>query len=282
MMLFYTNSARHIADKIKIRKAKFEIRKFKDGEIYVKIKENVRGKAVYVLGSTNPPAENIVELIFMLDVLKREKAKINLIMPYFGYARQDRVFRGESFNGKVICNLLKSFRLSRIFVVDMHSMRLKKFLNFKNKVPYELFSRIAGDFDAVVAPDKGALADAEQLSRIAKVSLACMKKHRTKNGRVEIVKIRGDIKNKKLLINDDMISTAGTIIETARLLKKEGAKDVSVLATHGIFAGDAVKRIEKSSIKEVYVTDTIPQRLKSAKIKIIDISGFIGKIIREV
>lgn len=280
MMLFYTNSARHIADKIKIRKARFEIKRFSDGEILVKIKENVKNKRVWVMGSTFPAADNIIELIFLLDVLKREKAKISLLIPYFGYARQDRVFLGESFSAKVMCDILKSFRLDRIFVIDMHSMRLKKFLNFKNKVPYELFSRIAKDFDAVVAPDKGALADAEQLSRIAKIPLACMEKHRLKREKVEIVKIKGNIRNKKVLINDDMISTGSTIIEAARLLKKEGAKEVSVLATHGIFAGDATKKIERSNIKAVYVTNIIPQKLKSAKIRVIDISPYIRKIIK--
>ena len=252
----------------------------KDTEILVKIKENVSNKLVWVIGSTNPPAENILELIFMLEVLRREKAKINLLIPYFGYARQDRIFPGECFSAKVMCDLLKSFRLNRIFVMGMHSARLKKFLNFKNKVPYELFSRIAKDFDAVVAPDKGALFDAGQLSKIAKIPLACMEKRRPKKEKVEIVKIKGDVKNKKVLINDDMISTGSTIIEAARLLKKEGAKEISVLATHGIFAGDAMKRIERSNINAVYVTDTIPQKLKSAKIRVIDIFPHIEKIIR--
>ncbi|MBW2992259.1 ribose-phosphate diphosphokinase [Candidatus Woesearchaeota archaeon] len=279
-MMFYTNSAKEIANRIKVRKGRFVIKRFSDNEIYVKINENVKNKAVWVLGSTNPPADNILELIFLLEVLKREKARVNLLIPYFGYARQDRVIAGESFSSKVICNLLNSFRPSKIVIIDMHSMRLRKFLDFKNKVPYELFYDIAKKADVIVAPDKGALDDAEQLSRIAKVSLACIEKYRPKKERVEIVKIKGDIKNKKVLINDDMISTGSTIIEAAKFLMKKGAKEISVAVTHGIFSDDAIRRIGKSPIKRVYVTSTIPQKKKSKKIKIIDISNYIEKIIR--
>jgi len=278
MILFYTNSTKHLASKIKVNKGKFEIRRFSDGEIHVKVEQDVKNKKVWVLASTLPPADNILELIFLLDVLKREKAKINLLIPYFGYARQDRLLPGECFSSKIMCDWLRKSRLRNIAVIDLHTHRIRKFLKYKNMVPFEIYAQIAKKMDVVVAPDKGALPNARSISKACRIPLASMEKIRPEKEKIKMIKIKGSVKGKKVLIVDDMISTGSTIVEAAKIMMKKGAKEVSVIATHGIFSDDAIKKINKSRIKKVYVTNTIHQKSHSKKIKVIDISDYLKNI----
>ena len=284
-ILFYTGSAKHIADKIRAkvaRKGRFIIKRFSDGEIYVKILESVRKKKVWVLASTFSPAENIIELLFLLDALKREGVRINLLIPYFGYARQDRVVeKGECLSAEVICRLLRSFNLRKIIIIEMHSPRLKKFLRYKNIVPYDLFSSAACSTDVIVAPDKGALDVARKVSRACRVSFASIEKFRPRKEKVKIVKITGDVRGKRAMIIDDMIAGGGTAIEACKRLLAEGAKEVNVIATHGLFVGDAIKKLEKSKIKRIYVTDSLPQKARSRKIRVIGLARFVEKIIKK-
>ncbi len=275
MKLFYTRSAAHLAKRINIKKGRFEIKRYADGEISVRIKDNIKGKEVFVIGSTFMPGDNFLELIFMLDALKRSGAKINLLIPYFGYARQDRVKEGEAFTGKVVCDILGSFKLKRIFVIHMHSSRLSKFLDYKDVIPYELYAPIIKKYEIVVAPDKGALEAVKKLSKGCKVPYAYMKKIR-KDGKVSINKLMGDVKNKNVVIFDDMITTGGTMIEASRLLKSNGAKNIDVIATHGVLVESAVNRLRKY-VGRIYVTDTLAQ--KSNDICIVGISKFIGRIL---
>ena len=222
------------------------------------------------------------ELVFLLDALKREKARINLLMPYFGYARQDRIAeRGESLSAKVICDWLKSFRLNRIIVVEMHSPRLRKFLGYKNIVPYELIYPKARKSDVIVAPDKGTIHFVKKVSRACRRPFITMLKSRPVKEKVRIAMKGGDVKGKKVLILDDMISTGSTIIEASRKLREKGAKEIYVFATHGIFADGAIRRLERSPIKRIYVTNTVPRRIRSRKIKVMDISGFIERTMRK-
>jgi len=279
MKLFYTNSTKHLAKRLKVKKGKFILKKFSDNEIYVKITEDVKNKKVSVLASTNAPGDNILELAFLLDALKREKAKINLLIPYFGYARQDKPKGGEALSAQVVSNIITKFRPHKITIIHMHSPRVNKYLTYENVIPLTLYSSIIKKADVLVAPDKGSIDLVKELTKKYKISSAIIEKRRLSHQKVKVVKLKGDVKGKKALIIDDMISTGVTIIEVSKKLEQSGAIEVSVIATHGIFAGDAVKKIEKSNIKKVYVTNSLCQTKKSHKIKIINISSFIKKLI---
>ncbi len=275
-MIFYTNSTKHLVNKIKT--GRFVLKRFSDGEIYARIEEKVKNKSVWVIASTFAPADNLIELVFLLDALKRCGAKINLLVPYFGYSRQDRIVEGECFSSKLICGWFKDFNLKRIITINIHGERLKKFLKYKDIIPFELYARIAKNFDVLVAPDKGAKANVQKLSSLCEKPLVVIEKFRPKKEQVKILELKGNVKNKRALIVDDMISTGGTIIEASKVLLQKGAKEVSVIATHGVFSGDAIKNLEKSKIKNIYVTNSIQQK-KSRKLKVIDLSGFLKKLI---
>ena len=280
MILFYTNSTKHLVKDIKTRKGKFIIKKFSDGEYYVKIKENVKNKPVWIVASTNPPMDNLMELILLLDALKREQAKINLLITYFGYARQDRIQKGEAFSSKLICDWFKKFKLNRIVVIHMHGERLKRFLNYENIIPIEIFSHIINKTEVIVAPDKGAIPLAKKLSEKYKLNLAIVEKSRLEKEHVKVLKIKGKVKNKKVIVTDDIISTGSTILEVSKKLKYLGASEILVISTHGIFSGNVLKRIEKSPIKKVYVTNSIFQKQRSKKVKVLSLSKLIESMIK--
>lgn len=275
-MLFYTSSAEHIANVMKMKRGRFILTKFSDGEIYSRVEENVRGKDVWVLASTQPPADNILELAFLLDSLSRRGAKTNLMILYFGYARQDRIVReGEALSSKVVSDLLRKFRLNRVLVLHIHSSRVRQFLDFEDILPIGLFSAIIRRMEVVAAPDKGALDLARKVSQDYGLGLAYMEKSRPGAEKVEITKLVGNVEQKKVVIVDDMISTGGTVIKAADRLMESGAKEVHVVATHGIFSGNAVKNLERSGIKSVHVTNSIKRDHKSKMIKTVDISKFV-------
>jgi ribose-phosphate pyrophosphokinase len=278
-MLFYTNSAEHIANAMKMKKGRFILTKFSDGEIYSRVEEDVRGKDVWVLASTQAPADNILELAFLLDSLSRGGAKINLMILYFGYARQDRIVKeGEALSSKVVSDLLRKSRLYKVLVLHVHSSRVKKFLDFEDVLPFSLFSAVIRRMDVVAAPDRGALDLARKVSEDYGLGLAYMEKSRPGADKVEITRLVGNVERKKVVIVDDMISTGGTVIKAGQRLMSSGAKEVKVIATHGIFSGNAVKNLETSGIKSVYVTNSIKPNYKSRTIKTVDVSKFIESL----
>jgi ribose-phosphate pyrophosphokinase len=284
MTLFYTTSARHIADRIKLRKGRFTLKRLSDNEIYVRVDEDVKGKEVALLAGFPSSAENFLELVFFLDALKRLKAKVDLVVTYFGYARQDRIVkRGEALSAEVVSSIIAAYMPETIHVIDMHSERVKGFLRFKNIVPLGLFvpSFKGKKGLVVVAPDYGALAKAKAFSRMLGVPVAFLTKER-EGSSVRIVGIKGEVKGRDAVIVDDIIDTGMTLIKAAGFLRREGCKDVYVAATHGIFSGDAIRRLEGSAIHRVYVTDTIPQRKKSKKVKVVPISGFMERLVRGI
>jgi ribose-phosphate pyrophosphokinase len=282
-MLFYTSSAEHIANAMKMKKGSFLLTKFSDGEIYSRVEEDVRGKAVWVLASTQPPADNILELAFLLDSLRRRGAKINLMILYFGYARQDRIVKeGEALSSKVVSDLLRKFRLSKVLVLHIHSSRVKKFLDFEDILPISLFSAVIRRMEVVAAPDKGALDLARKVSEDYGLDLAYMEKSRPRVEKVEITRLVGNVEGRKVVIVDDMISTGGTVIKAGQRLMRSGAKEVHVIATHGIFSGNAVKNLERSGIKSVHVTNSIKPNYKSRMIKTADVSKFVESLMSPV
>jgi len=279
--LFYTHSAEHIARKMVMRKGLFTLAKFSDGEIYCRVDEDVRGKTVWVLASTQAPGDNVLELALLLDSLSRAGARVKLMISYFAYARQDRIVkRGEALSSEVICNLLKTFKLNRTFVMHIHSPRIKKFLDFEDLRPIDLFSTILTKMEVAVAPDRGALDLAKKVSREYGLPFAYMEKFRPETEKVEITRLVGDVTGKRVVIVDDMISTGGTVIKASQRLVESGAREVNVIATHGIFSADAVKNLEVSRIKSVYVTNSIKPTFKSKVIKTVDISKFVEGVMR--
>jgi len=282
-MLFYTNSAEHIANAMKMTKGRFILTKFSDGEIYSRVEEDVRGKDVWVLASTQPPADNILELAFLLDSLSRGGAKINLMILYFGYARQDRIVKeGEALSSKVVSDLLRKSRFDNVLVLHIHSSRVKKFLDFEDVLPVSLFSAVIRRMEVVAAPDRGALDLARKVSEDYGLGLAYMEKSRPGVEKVEITRLVGNVERKKVVIVDDMISTGGTVIKAGQRLMKSGAKEVHVIATHGVFSGDAVRNLERSGIKSVHVTNSVKPNYKSRIIKTVDVSKFVESLMSPV
>lgn len=280
-MLFYTSSTARLAKKIKIKKGGFVIKRFTDGEIYVRVLERVKNKKVWVLASTQAPADNLMELFLLLDALKGEGAKINILFTYFGYARQDRVKeRGEALSAKVVCSILRGYKPEKILILHAHSPRLKKFLRFKDVVPVELYSPIIKTADVVVATDEGSLPLARKMGRAGGLPVAYARKHRPRQEKAVITSIVGDVKGKRAVIVDDMITTGGTVLETSKALRRAGAQRVDVIATHGIFSGDAIRRLEKSNVKKIWVTNSLRQERRSRKIVVLDLAKIVERIIR--
>ena len=253
---------------------KIESRRFSDGEIFIEIQENVRGRAVYLIQSTCAPAnETIMELLIMIDALKRASAKeINVVMPYYGYARQDRkVAPRTPISAKLIADLLTVAGASRVVSVDLHAGQIQGFYNipFDNLYAMPVIQKYfedeiipivkaAGEELVVVSPDAGGVERARALAKRLNASVAMIDKRRTAPNVAKAMNIVGDVSKKAAIILDDMIDTAGTLTEAANAVIGHGASRVYATATHGVLSGPAIQRIRDSKIERVVVTDTIP------------------------
>lgn len=279
-MLFFTPSARHLAPNIEGAKGTYMSLTFSDGEKYIRVEKETKG-TVWVIASTNPPAENLLELFFLLDALNRQSTEIHLLIPYFAYARQDRITqKGECLSAKVISDLLKYFRVKKVIVFHIHSRRIKRYLDYEDLFPLDLISPLARPADIVAAPDKGGIPFAQMVGKKCGLPVIHIEKKRITDERVEVIEVSGEVKGKKVMIVDDMIATGGTIIKATEKLLSEGAKEVEVYATHGIFSGSAREKLEKSPVKQIYVTNSLPQ-LEEGKIKILDISSLLQDVINQ-
>ncbi|MEM3127189.1 MAG: ribose-phosphate diphosphokinase [Candidatus Woesearchaeota archaeon] len=272
-MIFATRSAQHL-----LRGAKAEVKKFADGEIYVKIKENVRGKEVYLLASLNS-AENFFEFLLFLDALKRNGAKVVPIILYLNYARQDRAQKGEAFSAKVIADIINN-SFKRKIIIDIHSRRALKLLrNVKNVVPLEIFlpklKKIKNSI--VVAPDNGAIERAKAFAKKLRTKIAVIEKRRT-NGRIKILGIKGKVAEKNVIIVDDMIATGETAVLGAKLLKQKGANDIYAVATHPVLCRNAQKLLAQSLFKKVFVSNSIKVSKKTDKIEVISLYSLISRL----
>jgi ribose-phosphate pyrophosphokinase len=251
---------------------------FSDGEKYIRV-ENEVSRPVWVIANTNPPADNMLELFFLLDALKRLATDVRLIVPYFAYARQDRITRnGESLSAKVISDFLKYFELRKVVVLHIHSRLIKSYLDYEDLFPLDLISPLVSQTDVIVAPDEGGIAFAKMVGEKCGLPVIYIQKKRITEEKVEVIEVSGQVKGKRVMIVDDMIATGGTIIEATEKLLSEGAREVEVYATHGIFSGNARERLEKSRIKQIYVTNSLSPR-SGGKIKVLDISPLLADII---
>ena len=287
--------SKNIAKYLKTNLVNSSIRKFADGEIYIEINENIRGNSIFIVQSISSPAnDNLMELLLCIDALKRSSAKnITAVIPYFGYARQDRkVVPRTSISAKLVSNLITKAGADRIVTVDLHAGQIQGFFDIPvdNLFSTPIFARharkkIKSKKIICVAPDVGGTERARALGKLLNVGLAIVDKRRPKPGQSQVMNVIGDVKNQTCIIVDDIIDSGGTIVNAAKALKARGAKEVYVYITHGVLSGDAVKKIKNSVIKNLVITDTIDnvQKTKNVKnIEVLPISGLMGEAIKRI
>ena len=299
MKLITGNSNKNISLKIskylKNKLVKSHIKKFSDGEIYIEINENIRGNSIFVIQSVSSPAnDNLMELLLSIDALKRSSAKnITAVIPYFGYARQDRkVVPRTSISAKLVSNLITKAGADRVVTIDLHAGQIQGFFDIPvdNLFATPIFARhvrkkIKNKNIICVAPDVGGTERARALGKFLHAGLAIIDKRRPVPGKSEVMNVIGNVKGKTCIIVDDIIDSGGTIVNAADALTYRGAKEVHVYVTHGVLSGKAVQKIKNSKIKRLVITDTIDnsERVKGAKnIEILTISQLVGEAIKRI
>ena len=284
-----------IARQLKLKLVNSNIRRFADGEVYIEINENIRGNSIFVIQSTSNPAnDNLMELLICIDALRRSSAKnITAVIPYFGYARQDRkVVPRTAISAKLVSNLITNAGANRILSVDLHAGQIQGFFDIPvdNLFATPIFARYIKNKMKLknmicVSPDVGGVERTRALSRRLNSSIAIIDKRRPAPGKSEVMNIVGNVKNKNCVIVDDIIDSGGTIVNAAKALKEKGAKDVYVFITHAVLSGDAANKIKKSKIKKLIITDTIDnsQKIKNNnKIEVISISSLMAEAIKRI
>lgn len=270
-----------------------EINRFKDGEINVKISETVRGADVFVIQPTSPPVnENIMELLVMIDALRRASARrITAVVPYYGYARQDRKARPrDPITAKLIANLITKAGARRLLSIDMHAPQIQGFFDipvdhlYAAPIMINYFKNKKLDKLTAVAPDVGSVKRVRSMAESLDVPIAIIDKRRPKANVAEVQNVIGNVEGQNVILFDDIIDTAGTITEAAKVLKEKGAEKIYACGTHGLFSGQAVARINKSPINELIVTNTIPQEgdLGLDNLKILSVAPLIGEAIDRI
>ena len=299
MKIITGNSNKNLSLKIskylKNRLVRSSIKKFSDGEIYIEINENIRGNSIFVIQSVSSPAnDNLMELLLCIDALKRSSAKnITAVIPYFGYARQDRkVVPRTSISAKLVSNLITNAGADRVVTIDLHAGQIQGFFDIPvdNLFATPIFARhvrkkIKNKNLICVAPDVGGTERARALGKFLNAGLAIIDKRRPAPGKSEVMNVIGNVKGRTCIIVDDIIDSGGTIVNAANALTDRGAKEVHVYITHGVLSGKAVQKIKNSKIKRLVITDTIDNsdKLKGAKnIEILSISQLVGEAIKRI
>ncbi len=300
MKLFAGNAtpelAQKIADRLYIKLGEASVGRFSDGEISVAINEHVRGSDVFILQSTCAPTnDNLMELIVMVDALRRASAgRITAVMPYFGYARQDRRVRSARvpITAKVVADFLSSVGVDRVLTVDLHAEQIQGFFDvpvdnvFGTPVLLEHMRQQNFDNPVVVSPDIGGVVRARAFAKLMDdTDLAIIDKRRPSANVSQVMHIIGDVKGRDCIIVDDMIDTGGTLCKAAEALKSHGAKRVFAYATHPVFSGNAVQNIKDSDIDEVIVTDSVPlsdEMKATGKVTQLTLSGMLSEALRRV
>lgn len=294
LQIFTCNSnpelAQEIADHIGVPLGDAEVGRFSDGEIHVKLNESVRGSDIYVIQSTcHPVNQNLMELLVMVDALKRASARtINVVIPYYGYARQDRKTRArDPITAKLVANLIETAGADRIITMDLHATQIQGFFDIPVDhllgVPIlsKYFVEKQLDEVVVVSPDHGGVIRARKMAERLGAPIAIIDKRRPEPNVAEVMNIVGDVRGRTAIIIDDIIDTAGTIMLAADALIEHGAKEVYACCTHPVFSGPAIERIQKANIKEMVVTNTIPltPEKKLDKVRVLSVSPLIGEAI---
>jgi len=266
------------------------VSRFADGEVFVRIDENIRGADVFIVQPTNPPAENVLELLLLIDAVRRASAaRITCVLPYFGYARQDRKDQPRvAIGAKLVANLIETAGADRLLGIDFHQHQLQGFFDipvdhlYAAPVFVSHFRKKQLKDLVVVAPDVGSAKMARGFAKRLDASLAIIDKRRPKANVSEVVNVVGEVAGRDCIIPDDMIDTAGTVSEAARALKELGANDIYVCATHALLSGPAVERLSAAPIKEVVLTDTIavPPERRFPSLTILSVGELVAKAIR--
>jgi len=285
--------AKRITEYLGIPLGDIEIKSFSDREVYVKINENVRGKDVFLVQPTCPPAnENIMELLILIDASRRASAKrITAVIPYYGYARQDKKDEPRvSITAKLVANLITVAGTDRVLTMDLHSPQIQGFFDIKvdhlfaAPVIIEYFKEKNLKNLVVLSPDVGGMIRARAYAKRLSSPLAVIDKRRPMANEAEVMHVVGEVRGKDVLIVDDMVDTGGTVIAAANALRREGAKDIYASCTHPVLSGGALQKICDSPLKEIVVTDTIPlkERKENNKIKVLSVSSLLGEAIKRI
>ena len=287
--------SKSISKHLKLKLVNTNIKKFADGEIYVEINENIRGNSVFVIQATATPAnDNLMELLLCIDALRRSSAKnITPVIPYFGYARQDRkVVPRTSISAKLVSNLITNAGAHRVVTVDLHAGQIQGFFDMPvdNLFTTPIFARyirknIKSKNLICVSPDAGGIERTRGLATKIKADLAIIDKRRPEPGKSKVMNIVGDVQGKDCIIVDDIIDSGGTIVNAADALVKKGAKNVYVFVTHAVLSGDAISKLQKSKIKKLVITDSIDNSKKirkASKIEVLSIAQLMAEAIKRI
>ena len=292
--IFSGHATRHLAEKISdffgSPLGEIELLRFSDGEMQVYYEESIRGSDIFIVQSTFAPADNLLELFLLIDAAKRASAnQVVVVIPYYGYARQDRKFKSRvSVGAKMVANILTATGADRIVTMDLHAGQIQGFFDIPLDhldasavfVPY--IKNLALESLCIASPDIGGSARARKYAQYLDAELIIADKHRIRPNEVASMQVIGDAKGKNIIIVDDLVDTAGTLCKAAEVFTDEGALSVRAIATHPILSGPAYERIAASKLEELAVTDTIPLREHINKIRVISVAPIFGKAFRKI
>ncbi len=281
-----------IAENLRLPLIDVDISRFSDGEIQIKILENIRGTDVFIVQPTHPPADNVMELLLLLDAVKRASCRrVTAVMPYFGYARQDRKDQPRvPIGARLLANLITTAGADRVLTIDLHAPQIQGFFDipldhlYSAPILLEHFNDWPREKLAVVAPDVGSIKMARSFAKRLEAPLSIIDKRRPAANQCEVMNFIGDVTDKNVIIFDDMIDTAGTITDAARACKAAGATRVTVCATHPLFSGPALERLNAAPIEEIVVSNTIPftRQSECPKVKVLDMSPLLADAIERI
>ncbi len=292
LKVFSGRSNRPLAEKIAAELGRplgsCEIRDFSDGEMWVKYTENIRGSDLFIVQSTNQPTNNLLELLMMIDAARRASArKVAAVIPYFGYARQDRKDQPRvSITAKLIANMITAAGADRVITMDLHAPQIQGFFDipvdhlYSSAVLVRHFKEHPIENLAIASPDVGGIKMARAYAKRLEAELVVIDKRRPKQNVAEIMNIIGEVEGKNILIVDDLIDTAGTLVNAVDALQKAGARDVYAAATHPVLSGKAMERINGSQLKKMVVTDTLPLRVQTPRIEVESIAQLFAEAIK--
>jgi ribose-phosphate pyrophosphokinase len=286
--------SREIADFLGISLGQARLRRFPDSEVSFQIDENIRGADVFIVQPTsNPVDQHLMEMLVMIDAFRRSSAaRITAVIPYYGYARQDRKDKPRvPISAKLVANLLSAAGTNRVLTMDLHKAQIQGFFDipvdhlFAAPVIVEYCSRFGHENLTIVSPDAGGAERARAYAKRLDAELAVVDKRRTEDGTAEVMNVIGDVRGRTCILQDDIIDTAGTIQKAAAALKEEGAERVLACAVHGVLSGPAIERLEAAPIDQVIITNTIPvngDRARCRKIKVLSVARLLGQAIRSI